>query len=178
MGTKEKQNIQEDSSFLLAEYNTLRAEAIKRLELQNQLVAFTIVVFGTLLSVGLQSKNAAITFSYPILALFLSVSWAHFDYRIRQIGHYIRNRIENVAGLENMGWEHYMATDNTRLLYPLSIRGIFNITQLLAIVTGVSVAVINNTFDAVSIISLSFSAISFILTFFVLKKPSIKPIRL
>jgi len=61
-----------DHTFLVAEYQALRDEIIKRLEIQQQLHLFALVAFGTFLTIGFQSKTVTIPLLYPILALFLA----------------------------------------------------------------------------------------------------------
>ena len=48
----------EPDVFLLAEYAALRAELLKRIELQHQLISLTLIVFGTMLSFGLQTRSS------------------------------------------------------------------------------------------------------------------------
>ena len=55
--------------LVVAEFTGLRAEVLKHIELQFQLVAVAVVALGTILSVGYQTKNAAIMSLYPLLSL-------------------------------------------------------------------------------------------------------------
>jgi hypothetical protein len=57
----------ENTNLLIAEYNTLREEILKRIETQYQLTALTLTASGVILTIGLQVKNASILFIYPIL---------------------------------------------------------------------------------------------------------------
>lgn len=194
MDTQDQKAISNDTSLLLAQYHALRAEVLQRQEMENQLATFTVIVFGTILGIGFQNKAAIpLILLYPSLALFLAVNWAHSEYRVRQIGIFIRDRIEAIVGANNIGWEHYMAAVNRRALYPLATRGIFIMTELLAIVVGISVAPLNSTFlvllfgqpmtsssatvpsSTVNVL-LGIAFFSFILTVFLLRHVPIKPI--
>jgi hypothetical protein len=124
------------TDFLLAEYHALRDEILKRTDIQHQLNSITLVAFGALASVGLQVSQTALL-AYPLLALFLSVVWSYNDLRIRQLGIYIRDRIENRLADMGEGWEHAISSDalsrsvGSRVI--LATRGIFWGTELLAI---------------------------------------------
>ena len=124
------------SGFLLAEYNALRDEILRRTDIQHQLISITLVAFGALVSVGLQVSQTALL-AYPLLALFLSVVWSYNDIRIRQLGFYIRDRIENRLAGGGEGWEHAISSDSlsrsvgSRVI--LATRGIFWGTELLAV---------------------------------------------
>jgi hypothetical protein len=91
----------------LAEYSTLRDEILMRIRMRNQILVFTIVVLGIVLSLSAQKDvSPVVFFVYPMLATFLALRWAWSDVRIWEIGDYIRTRIEKeVPGLH---WEGYM----------------------------------------------------------------------
>jgi len=91
--------------FLLAEYAQLKAEILKRSEIQHQLISITLVALGGLAAVGLKDSPAALL-AYPLLALFLGASWSYNDIQIAQIGIYIRYRIEERLVEPPLGWEH------------------------------------------------------------------------
>lgn len=132
----------EPDAFLLAEYAALRAELLKRIELQHQVISLTLIIFGTMLSFGFQAHSSSIVLLYPVLALFLAASWAHNGRAIRDLVLYIRDQIEAAVGGNNFGWEH-----RTRLhrrlpgrLDFLSARGIFAGTALLATLAAIPLA--------------------------------------
>ncbi|MDQ3763138.1 MAG: hypothetical protein M3460_16280 [Actinomycetota bacterium] len=56
--------------FALAEYNNLRAEILKMIELQSQLINLTVIAFGAVVSVGFQARSPAIMALRPILPYF------------------------------------------------------------------------------------------------------------
>jgi hypothetical protein len=95
----------ETKNFLLAEYGQLKAEILKRSEIQHQLVSITLVALGGLAAVGLRDAPAALL-AYPLLALFLGASWSYNDIQIAQLGIYIRFRIEERFVEPPLGWEH------------------------------------------------------------------------
>ncbi len=129
---------------LLAEYATLRAEILKRIEIRYQLISVAIVAPGTLLAFALQTHSTALTLLYPVFAYFLSVAWSDNERSIRQMAEYIRNRIE--ARLEYIAWEQTVSASNKlqprlgRWLNYQSARGIFLGTQLLTLFIGLALA--------------------------------------
>jgi hypothetical protein len=145
---EEKHGLDKDWSLVLAEYNALRSEILKHMDIQNQLGTFNIIVFGTIAGIGFQNKIALLMLLYPTLAMFLSIGWSHADYRAREIGLYIKKHIESAVGTNNIGWEHYLAA-NPRAVYYWATRGTFITTELLAIIIGISIAPFNSTFLAV-----------------------------
>ena len=76
------------TTFLLAEYDALRGEILKRSEIQHQLLSFSLAALGALMAVGLKDSPSALL-AYPILVLFLAVGWVYNDLQIAQIGLYI-----------------------------------------------------------------------------------------
>ena len=91
---------------MLAEYNALRDEILKRVELQQQILSLTLVIFGTILTFGLQVHSASIILLYPLLSLFLAASWRHDGLTVKRISIYIRDQIEAPIGENTLGWEH------------------------------------------------------------------------
>ena len=153
------------NTFLLDEYNALRNEILKRIELQHQMISLTLIVFGTILGFGLQLHSSSIVLLYPVVSFFLAASWAHNGRSIRDIATYIREQVEARAGENNFGWEH-RALPHRRLLGrldTLSARGIFAGTSLLAILVAVPLAkvdTINIFLFAVAIASIIGSTIT------------------
>lgn len=137
----------EMNMFLVSEYAALRAEILKRIELQHQLLSLTLVVFGTILSFGLQVHSSSIVLLYPVLAFFLSSSWTYHGRAVRAIVVYIRDQIEAKILGNNLGWEH---RPPRRFKLPgrldfLAARGIFAGTAVLATLVAVSLAKIDVT---------------------------------
>src|SRR5437016_5383503 len=97
----------ENIPVVLAEYNNLRAEILKRVELRHQLISLALVAPGTIIAVGFSSHNAFLILSYPILACFLAAIWAADTQSVRELSNYIETHIEPKLGKNNLGWEHY-----------------------------------------------------------------------
>src|SRR6185312_11309585 len=80
--------------LVIAEYNTLRDEILRRSDRQVQTVTLTIIALGTLLAAGIQFKSAPLVFIYPLLAAALAAIWAAEDRGIQATGAYIWRIIE------------------------------------------------------------------------------------
>ena len=96
--------------FLIVEYTALREEILKRTEIQHQLISIAVIASGSFLSL-IDKIPAKVFLAYPILALFLSGAWSQSDLRIRQIGKYIKEHIEERLIEKKLlyaksGWEH------------------------------------------------------------------------
>jgi hypothetical protein len=124
------------SQFLLAEYNQLRGEILKRSEIQHQLISIALVALGGLTSIGLKDSPNALL-AYPMLALFLSAAWAYNDIQIAQLGIYIRYRIEDQLIGTGLGWEHAILSDRASkqigARVKLATRGILWGSEFLAV---------------------------------------------
>jgi hypothetical protein len=129
--------IEDDTSkFLLAEYDALRGEILKRSEIQHQLLSFALAALGALIAVGLRDTPSALL-AYPILVLFLAIGWTYNDIQIAQIGLYIKYRIENHLLSSGQGWQHAILSQRPSReigsLAKLATRGLFWGTEILAI---------------------------------------------
>lgn len=109
----------EVSQQVLAEYTALRNEIIKRIEMRQQLLTFTLVGAGTLMTLGATEGRAAeVLLIYPILAFFLALGWTHNDVRIGELGGYLKEHVEqklqtmktgkSVTAPKGIWWEHYV----------------------------------------------------------------------
>jgi hypothetical protein len=78
----------DDTAFALAEYSALRDEIMKRIEFQNNVLNWTLVIAGSVVTFALQLNNAMILLLYPPIAFGLSASWYQNNLRIRQLGAY------------------------------------------------------------------------------------------
>jgi len=133
-------NTNDPSNFLLAEYREMRAEILKRSEMQHQLISFSLAALGALMTVGLRDSPAALLI-YPIVTLGLATGWAYNDLQIAQLGLYIRYRIEaKLVGAR--GWEQaiamQVASKEIGHLAKLATRGVFWSSALLALLLYVS----------------------------------------
>lgn len=118
------------------EYNSLRAEILKRIELRQQIISITLTLAGLILSFGLTNDTVALI--YPPLAAFLSLGWAQNDFRIRDLATYIREHLEK--GGTGLGYETYIQKNRPKdkrmsawRVVVVSHNGIFIFTQLMAI---------------------------------------------
>jgi hypothetical protein len=147
MDTKEASNAPKDTplntSLLLAEYTALRDEILKRMDIEHQLATFTLLMFGTILGIGVQYRIAPLILLYPTLALFPSIGWSHTDYMTMLIGTYIKEQIE-AKRTDNTGWEQFWPIHGHSRYY-WAMKGIFISTQVLAIVIGVVIGGLNPT---------------------------------
>jgi hypothetical protein len=158
----------QEQTFYLAEYNALRAEILKRMGIRHQLFTFTLVVAGTFLSIGLATNlSYKMLFAYPLVTLFISGSWMQSDFRIYQLGQYIKNQIETRFLPPKKGWEHMHESVETINLVG-SIRGIILSTQLLLVFIGL--LLVNFQPDTIDLILLALDLIAFILTVLTLRR--------
>jgi hypothetical protein len=127
------------ADFLLAEYKVLRDEILKRLEMQHQLISFSLVAAGGLFAAGIANWTAVLPLLYPVLALFLANSWNLHDIRITELGTYIRDRIEARLLESGHGWEHLRVaqacppTSDHHWHSAGTLRTVFAGTQLVAV---------------------------------------------
>ncbi len=130
----------------VAEYNSLRAEILKLIELQSQLLALTVVAFGTIVSVGFQEHSAEIMLVHPVIALILGVSWMNHAHSTHRCAAYIREvekkafRSRYPQSVRFFGWETYVRrrpTTNYRIGF-WGVRAIFAISALLAVIASLA----------------------------------------
>ena len=119
----------------LAEYQSLRGEILKLIEMQGQLIALTVVAFGTVLSLGFEAKNPAIVLVHPILALILGVSWMNHAHSVGRCATYIRKKETAGGDLNRFGWEHFVEKTPFPMHYVgfWGVRAIFAVTALVAV---------------------------------------------
>jgi hypothetical protein len=127
---------------LIAEYNTLRAEILKRVELRNSIVFGPLTFAGVLLGFGLTTPILALL--YIIISMFLAGAWVQNDVLVSELGRYIRDNLEHSQ--TGLRWETFrqqsrIATGRTQRLRPsiiFSTGGVFLITQSVALVIAFS----------------------------------------
>jgi hypothetical protein len=129
----------DSSGFLLAEYGALRAEILKRTDIQHQLLSLSLIALGTFITIGFES-SATLLLVYPILAMFLAASWSHHDIRIAQLGDFIQRHHEEKFLGEQGGWEHFHPSSAAGKIVGsrigLASRGILIGSQILAVTLG------------------------------------------
>jgi hypothetical protein len=98
---------------MLAEWNGLRAEIIKRMEIRPQILLLAFIVAGTLITFGAQPTTPVLVLLlYPLLSVFLALAWMHNDMRISETAEFIREKIEPT--LSGFRWEHYIKKEDGR----------------------------------------------------------------
>jgi len=151
--------------LVVAEYNALREDILKSKDLQHQITSVALIALGTLLPIGLQTKNASIILIYPIMGLFLAAAWLSHSHAVHKVASYIQKRIELKVGVNNIGWEHYIRENIEPYLVIgfLGTRAIFIATELLAIIVGISIAKFNVTENVLLVASVLSTALTIIM---------------
>lgn len=99
---------------LLAEYEALRAEALKRLDLRHHSLTLAITAVGIFIAaVFSELFFPAVLMFYPLVALCIAIAWTHNDMRIGQIGSHVKETIEQQ--LPEVKWEHLLKERYGRL---------------------------------------------------------------
>jgi hypothetical protein len=94
--------------LLVEQYVSLRNEIEKRIEIRQQILALTLLVAGTFLTVGVQPNvPEVVLLFYPIIAMFLAAIWEHNDLRVGQLNFYLRTEVERHLGRFGPGWETF-----------------------------------------------------------------------
>ncbi len=94
--------------LLIEQYTSLRSEIEKRIDIRQQILALTLLVAGTFLTVGVQpAVPEVVLLFYPLIAMFLGAIWEHNDLRVGQINFYIRIEVEKHLGALGPGWETF-----------------------------------------------------------------------
>jgi hypothetical protein len=90
--------------LLVEQYVSLRNE----IEIRQQILALTLLVAGTFLTVGVQPNvPEVVLLFYPIIAMFLGAIWEHNDLRVGQLNFYIRTEVEKHLDGVGPGWEAF-----------------------------------------------------------------------
>ena len=170
---KEKNFSKKAQSIYLHEYDSLRDEILRRMELRQQLFTFTLVTAGTFLSIGLATDlSYKLMFAYPFISLFIAGSWMQSDFRIYQLGQYIKHEIEEKYLPPGAGWEHahtYIKTFNL----VVTVRGVILSTQLLLVF--IALLLVNFQPDTIDMVLLGLDLLAFLLTIFTLRLRGEKP---
>jgi hypothetical protein len=153
---------------VLHEYDALRAEILKRIEIMYQISTLALIAPATLFAFGLGTQNASVILVYPVLALFLSLLWGNYDRNCRRLGFYIKTHIESHFPEDTLCWEHYMHTNRSkRLLFDWgnlgATLGIFAGSEILALVVGIPVALKYGTILPLNLL-ISVAVISILIT--------------
>ncbi len=153
---------------LLAEYSALRSEILQRIDMRQQILTFTLVIAGTVLSLGVQTNiSPLVLLIYPVLALFLATAWMHSDVRIWEVAEYIEKQLEPRLG--GIGWETYIHNKHQGQSFrPMEVTaaGVFLTTEVLAVI----LAIPRLSYSLEEVILLIIAAIAFVLTLIPLRR--------
>ncbi len=143
------------SAAIIAEYSALRQEILARSQAQNQIITISLLVSGTLLTLGLTHERGSSAFLVlPAILFFLALGWSRHDLVIKRIGGYQRYCIESrVCGI---GWEEFLQKVRTNRETSLKhgagavhVRGLFVTMEVLALTLALSEPTLGLiTFDA------------------------------
>lgn len=124
--------------LVVAEYESLRCEILKLIEMQSQLVSLAVVALGTVLSFGLQADNSALVFVYPFLALILGISWLNHSHAISRCAAYLSQELEPRCGAGVLGWEQFVRRNPLRfgMLGYWGVRSVFMGSSVAALIAG------------------------------------------
>lgn len=161
------------AELIVAEYESLRCEILKLIELQAQLISLIVVALGTMLSFGLQMKNSTVILVYPLLSLILGISWLNHSHAISRCAAYLSQELEPRFGRNALGWENYVRKNPLRygMLGYWGVRSIFMGSSVTAVISGM--VILRGT--AVEIVLVAFSCIvtaATIVIFLVWREPS------
>ncbi len=126
-------------SEMLAEFSALRDETTKRMDMRQQMLTFALIIAGTLITVGLEQELPSALLLYPILSLFLALSWMQSDTRIGEIGAYIGTKIE--SQLKGIRWENTIRVKSKGQQYrnvEVYTAGLFLTIGLLTIILAIT----------------------------------------
>lgn len=159
--------------LIIAEYESLRYEILKLIEMQSQLVSLAVVALGTILSFGLQVRNSSLVFVYPFLSLILGISWLNHSHAVSRCSAYLSQELEPRCGAGVLSWEKFVRRNPIRfgMLGYWGVRSVFMGSSFAAIVAG-SILFRGTTVEiVVGAVSCFVTALTITL-FFVWREPS------
>ena len=131
----------QSNEFLLAEYEALRQETVKRIDLQQQMATIALTAVSAFFLVGSQGETVGqLALLYPPMALLFSTAWLHHHMRIMELGDYVKG-IEDKLNVQ--GWEHRTELTTERdklkcLVSVTSVNGVFLASQLASLGFGLA----------------------------------------
>ncbi|MFD0000350.1 hypothetical protein [Nocardia sp. NPDC127526] len=122
----------------VAEFISLRAEIVKLIELQTQLISLSVIAVGAVLGVAVQTKSASLAFVFPLLAIILGISWLNHAHAIHRYAAYLGRHLETRFGEEVLGWEKFVRQHPIRfgVIGYWGLRAVFMASSLAASVIG------------------------------------------
>jgi hypothetical protein len=140
---------------LLEEYKTLRNDIQQRIQFRFQIFGLLLIAMGALFPLGLQkvAPSPMPLLIYPVIALFLTLSWVHQGVIMIKLARYIRDEIE--PKLPGLAWEQTIKRESKRfsgfsLLGTFATSGLIVISQILAITLGWAVKMKNTAPDSLA----------------------------
>lgn len=125
-------------ALIVAEYNSLRDEILKLIELQSQLIGLAVLALGVIMGVGLRSSNAAVMFVYPPLSLMLSITWLNHAHAVSRCADYLSDELEPRWGHAVLGWEGFVRRHPLphAMLGYWGVRSVFIGSSVIAVLVG------------------------------------------
>lgn len=132
---------------LLKEYDVLRDEVPRRLNLRQQSLNLAITTAGILIAtVTKDLVHPVVLMIYPFLVLFFAIVWTHNDFRVGQLARHIKENIEQQ--LPGIVWEHYLREQYAKLPHPIlrhlaewTAIGVFVGTDIMIIVLAIPLTI-------------------------------------
>ncbi|WP_457610907.1 hypothetical protein [Lutibacter sp.] len=156
------------------EFESLRNEIIKRIEIRQRLIYTTITLSGLIMGFGITTIN--LSFILPPLAFALSLMWAQNDLRALQISDYLQS-FENDK--TKLGWITYykkiQGKSSFKVGWPVSILAPGSMFFLMSVMSiGIGISNFHCSVLSWSLIILDFlSLVGIILMIFIAKKQRI-----
>ncbi len=124
--------------LIVAEYESLRSEILKLIELQSQLVSLAVITLGALLGVAVQAENSSLAFIYPLLGLILGIMWLNHSHAISRCTAYLSQVLEPRCGSNVLGWEAFVRRNPLRFgtLGYWGVRSVFMSSSIAAVLVG------------------------------------------
>ncbi len=140
---------------LLEEYKMLRNDIQQRIRFRFQIFSLLFIAMSVLFPLGLKGEATSPTplLIYPIIAMFLTLSWVHQGVIMIKLARYIRDELE--PRLPGLAWEQTLNRESKRfsgfsLLGTLATSGLIVISQTLAITLGWAVQINSPASDSLA----------------------------
>ncbi|MFI6030846.1 hypothetical protein [Amycolatopsis magusensis] len=176
--TGDEKSTNGQDALTVAEYVSVRAEILKLIELQSQLVSLTVVTVGAALGVAVQTKNPNLAFIYSLLALILGIMWLNHAHAISRCAEYLSQHFEPRFGNRVLDWERFVRRNPLRfgMLGYWGIRAVFMGSSALACLVGWSLTP-GGGLQVVAGIVASLLCASTVLLFICWREPSPRKLR-
>lgn len=135
-----------EEKFLLAQYQGLKQEIQSRINSLFQIISFTLLAFGVILTVAYHDGQSALLLLYTFVAFFAAIVHINNKQAIYKLGEYIRNNTEKqipqfrssveIPEENRNWWETYVSLNLTAYKFLRASAGLllFVGTQVLALV--------------------------------------------